>query len=306
MKDYSDPLSAEDRRMFGLVAPLAFGHYAWVKDRVQDPVEEAGSGILVAPRLGLSARHVSQGFERLDDRIEGVRRRIGPLEPQYATHKIEPAYSTMVFQVPKSEEERVEWVIDVDWPSPDTDITTLQVLPESDIAKERDAAGLTYFEWLLLPPPIGATVRIYGWPRPKIKNDAGWSHSQAIEFWGDGAKVKEYVYPLQDHGMTNFPGFRLDREFDHGFSGSPVFYDNALVGIFSGPDVVASLWPLALMTYPDRAGKEHAFADHFDSGLIRVRDWSKVKGQVERWECEDALRRSSTETRCLKKHAVLR
>jgi hypothetical protein len=305
MRDYSDPLSAEDRRMFGLVAPLAFGYYAWVKDQVQDPVEEAGSGILVAPRLGISAAHVSKGFERLDDRIEGVRRRIGPLEPQYATHQIQPEYSTMVFQVPQSEDARVEWVVDVDWKSPDTDITTLQVLPESQIAKERDAAGLTYFDWLLLPPLIGATVRIYGWPRPKIKND-GKDHHLGIEFWGDGATVKEYVYPMQDHGMTNFPGFRLDREFDHGFSGGPVFYENALVGIFSGPDVVASMWPLALMTYPDRGGVHDSFADHFDSGLIRARDWAKVKGRVERLECEDALRGSSVESRCLKKHAVLK
>jgi hypothetical protein len=306
MRDYSDPLSKEDRRMFELVAPLAFGHYAWVRDRVQAPVEEAGSGILVAPRLGLSAAHVSRGFERLDERIEAARRRFGPLEPQYARHPIEPEYSTMVFQIPEAEDQRVEWAVDVDWQSPDTDITTLQVLPESEVAKARDTAGLTYFDWQLLPPPVGATVRIYGWPRPKIENDAGREHRQNIEFWGDGAMVVEQFYPIRDHGMTNFAGFRLDRMFDHGFSGGPVFFDNALVGIFSGPDIVGSLWPLALMTYPDRAKVEHSFADDFDSGLVRARDWDQVKDRVDRWECEEALQGSAVESRCAKKHAVLR
>jgi hypothetical protein len=253
----------------------------------------------------LSAAHVSKGFERLDERIEAARRRFGTLAPQYSTRRIEPEYSTRLFQVPKSEDERVEWVVDVDWQSLDTDITTLQVLPETEIAKERDAAGFKYFDWQFLPPPIGATVRIYGWPRPTIRNDAGRSHSLGIQFWGDGAKVLEHIYPLQDHGMTKFPGFRLDREFDHGFSGGPIFYDNALVGIFSGPDVAASLWPLALMTYPDRAGAEHSFADHFDSGLIRVRDWDTVRHRVDRWDCERALEGSNIETRCDKKHVVL-
>jgi hypothetical protein len=105
--------------------------------------------------------------------------------------------------------------------------------------------------------------------------------------------------------QVEFPGFRLDREFEHGFSGEPVPYDGRLVGIFSGPDYVASLWPLALMTYLDLDEEEHAFEQLFDNGTIQAQDWMEVKGRVVRKSCENALVASSVESRCLRQHVVL-
>jgi hypothetical protein len=98
----------------------------------------------------------------------------------------------------------------------------------------------------------------------------------------------------------------LDRDLPHGMSGGPVLQNGRLVGIFSGPDYVASLWPLAFMTYPDKQEVEHSFARNFDSGKIRACDWSEVKGRPERVPCEAALSGSLIEGRSAKQHAVLR
>jgi hypothetical protein len=89
----------------------------------------------------------------------------------------------------------------------------------------------------------------------------------------------------------------VDSAIDHGFSGGPVFYDGAMVGIVSvgfeakpeeniPPDqYVASLWPLALLRFHLKE-TWYTMADVFDSGVIKVRDWEKFKGNVHRELCE--------------------
>ncbi len=116
------------------------------------------------------------------------------------------------------------------------------------------------------------------------------------------AYVKSISPVTRDCGSWKFPGFTLDREFEFGMSGAAVFYDDALVGIFSGPDYVASLWPLAVHHYIDREKNQHAMAELFESGAIRVRDWAAVNGKVGRVSCSE----TGNEEPCSKEHIVLK
>jgi hypothetical protein len=287
--------------------PLIFGYYAWGDSDEHQRVEEAGSGIFVAPRLGLTAKHVSKSFGKLDSQVAAFERRKTPLDPQYAIHKMKSEFATMIYQAAPPDD-LVQWKVHVDWPSYDTDINALQVEPRTPgaVRVERE---LRYFDWQLLPPRVGKHVRIYGWPKQEIDIVGGegelQDHIQHVELWTYHARVVEHVAPIKAHGFGEFPGFRLDREFEHGFSGGPVLYDGKLVGIFSGPDYVASLWPLALMTYPDVNDVEHAFAELFDDGTIEALDWDEVKGRVVRKPCQEALAGSHVETRCIRQHVVL-
>jgi hypothetical protein len=93
-----------------------------------------------------------------------------------------------------------------------------------------------------------------------------------------------------------YPCYRIDTPIDHGFSGGPVFYEGAMVGIVSvgfkalpeeniPPDqYVASLWPLALMKC-HLNGSWFTFEALFDKGVIKVRDWDKFRGNVHREPC---------------------
>ncbi len=287
--------------------PLIFGYYAWADSDEHQRVEEAGSGIFVARRIGLTAKHVSNSFGKLDSQVAAFERRRTPLDPQYAVHKMKSEFATMVYQASQADDP-AQWKVHADWPSYDTDINVLQADPRTSAA-ERIEQEQQYFDWQLLPPRIGAHVRIYGWPKQEIEILGGegqlQDHVQHVELWTYYARVVEHLSPMKAHGFGEFPGFRLDREFEHGFSGGPVLYDGKLVGIFSGPDYVASLWPLALVTYPDVNEIEHAFADLFDSGTINAVDWDEVKGRVVRRPCEEALSGSRVETRCIRQHVMM-
>lgn len=296
------------------LAPVVFGHYAWLEGEVA-VVKSAGSGIFAAPRLGLSARHVSKSYENLDDQFDAARRRFTPLDDKHMQRIIDGTkYSTLLYQLPVgyngpgSAMGPLQWPspdaadshVDVDWSSNDTDITTLQTTPTSPGAFEVEKLQ-EFFEWQMLSPPVGAKVLIFGMPGKLIMNH-GNRHTVRFNVHGDVAYVKNISPIVRDCGSWKFPGFTLDREFEHGMSGAPVFYDNALVGLFSGPDYVASLWPLALHNYIDKDKKPHALADLFDSGDIRVRDWHAVKGKVNRVPCNE----TGNVDPCSKEHVILR
>lgn len=112
--------------------------------------------------------------------------------------------------------------------------------------------------------------------------------------------------------MANFPCFRvrtkLANVLPHGMSGGAVLYNGRLVGLFSGPDLVASLWPLALMTYPiskEENARTIGFADHFKSGFIDASyDWNDVEGRPQRIPCTEIVAGTDANP-CDKMHAVL-
>lgn len=309
-------VEVENRQWLARLAPLAFGHYAWIEDEIA-VVKRAGTGIFVAPRLGLSARHVSQSYEQLDDQFDAIRRRMTVFDSKYKHRLVEnPRFSTLMYQLAPGDDylgmangplmypspNAADSAADVDLSSPDTDITTLRSHPVSPGAVENEKLQ-RFFEWQMLPPPIDAQVLIFGLPGRLIMNHGG---PHTVGFWvkGDVARVVGHSPVVRDCGQCKFPGFTLDTEFDFGMSGAAVFYDDALVGIFSGPNYVASLWPLALHTYIDSKEnrEERRMSELFDSGEIVVRDWLQVRGNVERVPCSE----TGIEDPCSKEHVILR
>jgi hypothetical protein len=287
---------------------FVYGHYAWADMDGEQKVEEAGSGILVARGLGLTAKHVTKSFFKLDPQYDALHRRSSPLDPQYRVINRQSEYGTRVYQAPYEGDE-VTWMPDMTSPSHDTDITCMVLEPRSDAAI-RLVPTLKFFDWELLPPKVGSVVTAYGWPEQHINitglDDEREIHDLAVELRVESAYVTECCPVMKEHGLREFPGFVLDRDLPHGMSGGPVMQNGRLVGIFSGPNYVASLWPLSLMTYRDRQKVEHSFADRFDRGEIGAWDWAEVKGRTERLPCDEALSGSALDTRCLKQHAVLR
>ncbi|MFA6958642.1 MAG: serine protease [Thermoanaerobaculia bacterium] len=282
------------------VFPLVVGMYPWVPDEHQE-IRDAGSGVLVAPGIALTAAHVTRSFLRMDSRVDPSRRRKGTFVPQYTTMLYRPSEISPIATV-------VNWAVDVDWSRTHTDIDILQIVPVNDAAQQA-APDLVYLPWRLLPPPVGGQVRLYGYPLPGIVND-GHDHHLRMQLVGEIATVDEICEPMRDHGMFSFPTYRLNRRLDHGFSGGPVFFDGALVGIFSGgPDYedvsyVASLWPLALATFHERSGAEHCVTELVNGGVISVIDWDAARESIQLRECEDALKGSTVAGRCADRHVV--
>jgi hypothetical protein len=297
--------TGRDLLIWNRVKPIIFGQYAWAEETTE--VQEAGSGIFVAPRLGLSAKHVSKSYWKLDSRFEGLQRRRTLFDAQYGKEKMLSEFAALVYSPMWSAQfgdEPVHWGVKTDWASYDTDITTIVVEPRTANAA-RIEAELRYLDWQLLPPKVGKWVRVFGLPEQEHRIEDN-EHQTEAYVWIQPAKIIEHVYPILGHGMFEFPGFLLDRELGHGASGGAVLYDDRLVGIFCGPTMVASLWPLAIHNYLDVDGDERPLAGLLDNDTIHGVDWDEVRGRVQRKTCEDALAGSVVESRCEKQHVVLR
>jgi len=301
-----------------------FGYYAWRNEWQGVTVDLAGSGIFVAPGIGLSAKHVSKSFEKLDDGVEAIQRRSSILADQYAIQPAVTQYSSLVYQASTvrmpSEADSLFWRVMVDWYSPDTDITVLQMEPVSPASRRAAQDGMAFMEWQLLPPGCGSEVDVFGFPHVKIRVDPD-VHVQDIRLISHTVRVVETFDVLQTHGFTSFPGFQVDRDLEHGFSGGPVFYHGRLIGIFSGPNYVSSLWPLVIHEYPPRednldidvtnAGsirkplRMRRLSELFESGIIQAIDFGEVRPRVRRVPCEEALGNSRIQSRCNAKHVIL-
>jgi hypothetical protein len=289
--------TAEEILELNRVRHLLFGIYAW-EENGEEPyrVQEAGSGILIAQEHGLTARHVMVAFTNFDPQFEARRRSTRGVFARRGKSDdiLKTAIPAAVYQE-NDGKELVQWWPRVSWQSEDTDISVLVMKPTTAAAESR-ATKLKYLEWQLLPPHVGAKVRVYGWPLPQIDVRAG-VHDAHVELWMRPAIVTEHAAILRGHGFHEFPGYVLDKSLPPAMSGGAVLHNGRLIGIFTGPDYVSALWPLALIRYPLREDFFISFAEHFDQGVIQAVDWDRVKGRVERRDCE--------QRDCLRKHVTL-
>lgn len=299
--------TGEEIVLFNRVDPLLFGYFAWPNSDERLTIKEAGTGVFVAPRLALSARHVAKSFEKLDPQFDALNRRKSPLDSQYQRKRVVSDFASMIYQPtrwnPSPEgEDQILWKPLTTFGSFDTDIVTVVAEPQTRSAQERRASQ-RFFEWHLLPPPIGSLVRVYGLPEQQIEIQ-GENHSIHADVWWWNARVERH-HRFYAHGFAEFPVYELQRELPGGFSGAPVFYHGRLAGIFIGPALVACLWPLALHTYSDERGREHSIADHLESGHIAAWDWDEVRGRVQRAPCAEVVAGLDTQG-CTKSHVLLK
>ncbi len=152
------PEPDEDRRhqqRLSRFATVTCGLYGWLKD-TSHPIVQAGSGVMIASNLALTARHVSRGILSLDPRVD-------PANPPDG--EFEPDVCTSVYQVPRYGR-HVTWAVTNTWCSKDTDISLISIVPDSESAHfvRTNILPHAYFEWRLTPPPVGAAVEMYGFP----------------------------------------------------------------------------------------------------------------------------------------------
>lgn len=279
----------EEKEKLSRYATLTVGMYAWQNGQIHD-CNNAGSGVFVAPGLVLGAKHVVNDMGTMDPRWKRDEHEENDFE--------DPDFDIRIYQAPRLKQPVLWYVKGSVSRSKDTDIAIVPVEPESRMAKwaaERALRG-ALVPWRLEPPPVGETVELYGYPKSFVRND-GDIHSGRIQ-WKQQHGVVTDVFPkMRTHGHVDFPSFRIDRPVESGFSGGPVFYRGALVGITSigtevkegedliGDTYIASLWPLILLDFEYR-GEKVTFGDLFKARIIEAIDYDKFCGKVERTPCD--------------------
>lgn len=265
-------IDSDLERLIRRAAPLTFGMFATVGGPDDMQSRAGGSGIFIAPFLGLCARHVSLDLFRLEGRDERPRR--GSFLTQH---------SVALFQVLDPFDQKSEkalWHVDRSWNSRYSDMTMLQVSAEDDMSDKMQYQWPTrFFDLQLLPPERGAKVTAIGYPHLSANPASGVQLSVDAPFTvGEGTVTK--IYQIRgDRGMLNFPSYEVDIQFGHGYSGGPVFHDGELCGLVAAESVVTSLWPLALMTMDSELG-QWSVADMLNRGTLRASDWSLVKDRI--------------------------
>jgi hypothetical protein len=265
--------------------------YGYTDDeRGQRLARFGGTAVFVAPLIALTAAHVAQDHYRVDPHYD-----IKHFDRWKArSNYFYPPNSVGLLQIPDPDDQGVveraaSWLVNRVWQSAFTDLAVMCAVPdEGPTTAKQMALAVSYFEWSLLPPPVGSQVVMLGFPNSDVSSIADRTNFRA-QYVLQSGEVVEVFERMRDAGMYSFPCFSIDQAVEGGFSGGAVFWEGRLCGIVSGDSFghtyAATLWPLCLMEchYPDIAGPlgaSHTFGAWFDNGMLRSPDWKAVKERI--------------------------
>ncbi len=270
--------------LFLRATPLVFGVFGAGGVAGERVVRVGGSGIFVAPFMAVTASHVSRDLLRMDWR--------GEHPPNKGFFETE--HSSALFQIPNlfgANPNLAIWRVHQMWDTTLTDLSLMHVSAHSGAALDMQKQMPTgFFEWALLPPPIGSQVVMLGYPKTEITPFDEKIYIDTNLVWQVG-HVSEIHELRRDRGKLNFPCFHIDQPVDSGFSGGPVFWGERLCGIvssdsFYGGTYAATLWPLCLMEYEcpglGGLGGKTTVGDLFESRVLHSREWSTLKRRISR------------------------
>jgi len=170
-----------------------------------------GSGVFIAPGLGMTAKHVVEEFwKRMGSGVEFAGER-----------SLEGHFQIMAVQYPNESSEAALWLATFVWGARFTDIAFISFTPTNDLAK--------LYAWPkrpklnLLPPTIGERVVGFGYPTSQATEVEGGRLQLALHPSTTGGRVTNVYEEYRDRGMLKFPCFEINAYFVGGMSGGPLF-----------------------------------------------------------------------------------
>lgn len=226
---------------FGIIGKSLYGGEPWA----------VGSGVFIAPYLGLTAKHVVQGtWNQFEPEW---RRNKWPSGTELTNHSL--LISQKIYLGRASE---ATWVIQEVSPVTGTDLLLLRISPQNEVAHQY-RWGSGFLELQLLPPPIGSRVWVFGYPESRAENDAERADIITGDFQVElHSATVTAVEDLRRDRLKDFPGFEFAPGVKGGGSGGPVVYGDRLCGIACAgwqgesnqPGYAAALWPLIFAKLP--------------------------------------------------------
>jgi len=277
-------LPSDAERVVQRVAPLTFGVFGSRWPDGQHMTRSGGSGVFIAPFLGLTALHVIKDLLRLDDR-ETI-----PRYPFVTQH------AAALYQLldPLIVGGRIAlWHVNRSWVAGGSDLVLLQACAESDDALTAQyKMPVAFLEWQLLPPEEGEYVYAIGFPSSTVQPD-GEGVGISAQLSVQRLRVGSAYVNGRDRGMLNFPCFEVSGTFRPGFSGGPVICGGRLCGLatsgstFDDRSYVALLWPLCTMEWDNEFGTNTTFGELLDRRIIAATDWRAVKPRISKVKDDD-------------------
>ncbi len=259
-------------RLLGRAGPLAFGVIGSPGHESEVDDCGAGSGIFIAPCLGLTAKHVSRSLFDLEPNGDpGF-----SLDPKLTNHVVN---LFQILEPGNQQSEHAFWHVDQDWNFVYSDLCLMKVSADDGAAFRMEKIWpRRCFDLALIPPPAGAVVQALGFPRHNVTRRDSQVLIDTPVVLVEGLVTEVYT-PFRERGFLSFPCFRIQtaQRIDHGFSGGPVFLGDRLCGIISSASnfdegaYAAALWPLL---------RNKLVIEHIQKGTFAAAGWSQILSRI--------------------------
>jgi hypothetical protein len=261
------------------------------------PTKAIGSGVFIANRLIMTARHVVQGYW---DFYNKSRVRMDQPGKKMAD------FEMFAVQVPGHSAETALWAASKVAVCPYSDLALISVVPVDDLAKAQSTLGPLRMN--VLPPMKGEKIAAFGYASTSVVAEIGQRVTFQLNPSTSRGAVTEVFPEKRDSCLLSFPSFEVQGHFIGGMSGGPIFNEAGdLCGLIcSGYDDASVaygvvLWPMVGIRIDHRipdviSPPPYTLLELARAGLMDVCDWHDVEANVEPYEDRDGTKKIRLKT----------
>jgi len=264
------------------------------------PTKAIGSGVFIADRLIMTARHVVEDywdtFNKSSARMDQPGKKMADFE-------------MFAVQAPGDSAETALWAASKLSICPYSDMALISVVPVDDLAKAQPP--LRPLRMDILPPAVGEKIVAFGYASTRIVDEIG----QEVEFELNPSTsmgtVTEVFPEKRDTRCLSFPSYAIQGHFIGGMSGGPIFNEtgelcglvcyglsDASVEYSDEPPVAYGvvLWPMVGIRIDHSipsviSPPPYTLLELARAGLMDVCDWQHVEANVEQYEDPDGIKK---------------
>jgi hypothetical protein len=256
------------------------------------PTKAIGSGVFVADRLIMTARHVVQGYWDIYN---------NPKVRMDLPGKKMADFEMFAVQAPGNSSEPALWAASKVAVCPYSDLALISVVPVDELAKGQPP--LRPLRLNILPPAKGEKIMAFGYASTSVAAETGQQVRFQLNPSTSMGTITEVFPDKRDSSLLSFPSYEVQAHFIGGMSGGPIFNQaGELCGLIcSGYDDApvaygVVLWPMVGIRIDHRvrgvvSEPPYTILELAAVGLMDVRDWQYVKANVESYEDPDGTKK---------------
>jgi len=256
------------------------------------PTKAIGSGVFVADRLIMTARHVVQGYW---DSYNNSR-----VKMDQPGKKMAP-FEMFAVQAPGNSAEPALWAASKVAVCPYSDLALVSVVPVDDLAKAQPPLGSLRMN--ILPPTKGEKTTAFGYASTSVLAETGQQVKFQLNPSTSMGTVTQVFPEKRDDSLLSFPSYEVEARYIGGMSGGPIFNEaGELCGLIcSGYDVApvaygVVLWPMVGIRIDHLipgviSAPPYTILELARAGLMDVRNWQYVETNVEPYEDPDGTKK---------------
>lgn len=264
------------------------------------PTKAIGSGVFIADRLIMTARHVVEDywdtFNKSSVRMDQPGKKMAD-------------FAMFAVQAPGDSAETALWASSKLSICPYSDLALISVVPVDDLAKAQ--LPLRPLRMDILPPAKSERITAFGYASTRVVDEIGHKVEFELNPSISMGTVTEVFPEKRDICQLSFPSYEIQGHFIGGMSGGPIFNEagelcglvcsglsDASVEYSDEPPVAYGviLWPVVGIRIDHRipgviSPPPYTILELARAGLMDICGWQYVEANVEPYEDSDGIKR---------------